>query len=258
MRMLEKIKTLKGYRLQALDGEIGTVKEFYFDDKHWTVRYMVVDTGNWLVGKQVLISPYAVGSVDREDEMISVNLTKSQIENSPSLDTDKPVSRQFEDSYYAYYGWPSYWDGPYAWGSFSYASEAREHWNRVRREQDEGDRHLRSSEDVTGHTIQASDGEIGHVEDFVLDDDAWTIRYMVVATRNWWPGEKVLISPMWIDRISWIDAKVFVLLTREEIRKSPAYSDTSLLERGYETLLHEHYHRKGYWDEDLAGVKHTY
>jgi hypothetical protein len=254
--MLDKAKKLKGYKLRALDGEIGSVVEFYFDDKHWTIRYLVVDTGSWLVGKQVLISPYAITSVDPDDKTISVDLTKAQIEDSPSLDTDKPVSKQFEDSYYSYYGWPSYWDGPNAWGSFSYATEAREHWNRIREEQDNGDRHLRSSLDVSGHLIQAKDGEIGHVEDFVVDDDTWTIRYLVVATRNWWPGEKVLISPLWIDHISWVESKVYLMLTREAVRNSPPYTDATLLERGYETSLHEHYKRRGYWDEQLAGAKH--
>ncbi len=256
--MLDKAKILRGYKLHALDGEIGSVEEFYFDDKHWTVRYLVVDTGNWLMGREVLISPYAVTSVDRDLKTISVNLTKKQIEDSPPLETHKPVSRQFEDSYYAYYGWPSYWDGPYAWGSYSYASEAREHWNRVRRNEESGDRNLRSTKDVTGHHIQASDGEVGHVADFVIDDDSWTIRYLVIDTQNWWPGKMVLISPMWIESISWIEAKVFILMSREEVRKSPEYTENALLTRGYETLLHQHYNSDGYWDSEHVGAQITY
>ena len=256
--MLDKAKILKGYKLHALDGEIGSVEEFYFDDKHWTIRYLVVETGNWLMGREVLISPYAVSSVDADLKTISVNLTKKQIEDSPPLESHKPVSRQFEDSYYAYYGWPTYWDGPYAWGPYSYASDARAHWDRVLRNAESGDRNLRSTRDVTGHHIQASDGEIGHVEDFVIDDDSWTIRYLVVDTQNWWPGKKVLISPMWIESISWIDAKVFVLQSREDVRKSPEYTETVLLERGYEELLHKYYHSEGYWDTDHVGARLKY
>jgi hypothetical protein len=256
--MLDKAKILKGYKLHALDGEIGSVDEFYFDDKHWTVRYLVVDTGSWLMGREVLISPYSVSSVDRNSKTISVNLTKKQIEDSPPLESHKPVSRQYEDSYYAYYGWPSYWDGPYAWGAYSYASEARDHWDRVHRNEANGDRNLRSTKDVTGHFIQASDGEIGHVEDFVVDDDSWTIRYLVVDTQNWWPGKKVLISPLWIESISWLDAKVYVLMSKEDIRKSPEYTENALLERGYENLLHKHYDREGYWDTDHVGAKTMY
>lgn len=255
--MLEKAKAMKGYTLSALDGEIGTVKELYFDDKHWVVRYLVVETGSWLSEKQVLISPYAVTSVDRKDKTISVDLTRKQIEDSPALDSDKPVSKQFEDSYYNYYGWPNYWDGVLAWGSYSYATDARQHWDRVRRAQESGDRHLRSSNDVTGHSIEATDGEIGHVEDFVVDDESWAIRYMVVATRNWWPGAKVLISPMWIERISWIDSTVYVLLSRDDVRKSPPYDEEALLERGYESVLHQHYGRDGYWSREPAGSHRT-
>ena len=114
--MLSIAKTLKGYQLHGLDGEIGRVKEFYFDDLHWTVRYLVAETGNWLTGRQVLISPYALGAVIQGEQDIAVELTKKQIEGSPSLDSDKPVSRQFEDAYYQYYGWPMYWGGPYNWG----------------------------------------------------------------------------------------------------------------------------------------------
>ena len=114
--MLNKAKTLKGYKLGGLDGDIGTVKEFYFDDQHWTVRYLVADTGNWLTARQVLISPHALVAVNREEQHIEIGLTKKQIEDSPSLNSDKPVSRQFEKAYYGYYGWPIYWGGPYMWG----------------------------------------------------------------------------------------------------------------------------------------------
>ena len=117
--MLNKAKTLKGYKLDSLDGEIGKVKEFYFDDQHWTIRYLVADTGNWLTGRQVLISPYALVAVNKEEQHIAIDLTKKQIEDSPSLNSDKPVSRQFEEAYYGYYGWPMYWGGPYMWGCLS-------------------------------------------------------------------------------------------------------------------------------------------
>ncbi len=127
--MLSKAKTLKGYKLGSLDGEIGRVKEFYFDDRYWTIRYLVADTGNWLTGRQVLISPYALGAVDNEGQSISIDLTKKQIESSPSLDSDKPVSRQFEDEYYGYYGWPTYWGGPYSWGASPHIVRDRTTWD---------------------------------------------------------------------------------------------------------------------------------
>ena len=110
--MLRQAKDLNDYKLGARDGEIGKVKEFYFDDQSWAVRYLVTDTGGWLSGRRVLISPYALGPARKNDEIIPVDLTRKQIENSPSLLTDKPVSRQYEMQYYPYYGWPGYWGGP--------------------------------------------------------------------------------------------------------------------------------------------------
>jgi hypothetical protein len=116
--MLSNAKTLKGYKLDGLDGVIGKVKEFYFDDRHWTIRYLVADTGNWLPGRQVLISPYALVAIHKDIDTlgIEIDLTKKQIEDSPSLDSHMPVSRQFEENYHGYYGWPMYWSGPSMWG----------------------------------------------------------------------------------------------------------------------------------------------
>lgn len=247
--MLHRAKGLKGYELDSLDGQIGKVKEFYFDDQHWTVRYLVADTGNWLTGKQVLISPYAVIAGAVEDRRIAVRLTKKQIEDSPLPISDKPVSRQFEEAYYVYHGWPMYWNGAYPWGHYPYpmpaleparaqqAGDAKEAW----------DPHLRSTRDVTGHFIQAVDGEIGHVEDFVIDDKTWAIRYLIIDTRNWWPGKQVLVSPQWIGRVSWEESKVFVNLAREKIQQAPEFTSESLLTREYEDQLYQHYNSRGYW-----------
>jgi len=253
--MLEKMKDLKGFTLEALDGHIGSVEEFYFDDKHWTVRYLVVDTGSWLIGREVLISPYAISSVDKERKTISVNLTRKQIGDSPSPTSHRPVSRPFEVAYNSYYGWPSYWAGPYAWGCYPFAGLALEHWDRARDKAETEDRHLRSSKDVTGYHIQASDGEVGHVEDFVIDGESWSIRYLVIDTTNWLPGKKVLISPRWIGSIEWLEAKVYVFLTQEDIRTSPEYSETILVDREYEALLHKHYGREGYWNADQVHMR---
>lgn len=255
--MLNKATTLKGYKLDSRDGEIGKVKEFYFDDRYWTVRYLVADTGNWLTGRQVLISPYALGAVNDEEKNIAVDLTRKQIEDSPSLNTDKPVSRQFEESYYGYYGWPSYWGGAYGWGYYPYIQRDRGLWKTSTPEEKSWDPDLRSTHDVKGHHIQASDGEIGHVEDFLVDAETWAIRYLVVATRNWWPGKKVLVSPQWIERVSWSDAKVFVTVSRETIKQSPAFADETLITRDYETDLHRHYDRPGYWIDELASREHS-
>ena len=188
--MLSKAKTLKGYKLDSLDGERGKVKEFYFDDRHWTIRYLVADTGNWLTGRQVLISPYALVAVIKEEQHIVVELTKKQIEDSPSLDYDKPVSQQFEEAYYGYYGWPMYWSGTYMWGDYPNIVRDREKWKPTARGEKYWNPNLRSTDRVSGYGIQATDGEIGHVEDFLIDDKTWAIRYLIVDTKNWWPGKR--------------------------------------------------------------------
>jgi sporulation protein YlmC with PRC-barrel domain len=252
--MLNSAKTLKGYKLHSRDGEIGSVKEFYFDDHHWTVRYLVADTGSWLTGRQVLLSPYALGAVDTAGKDIVVDLTKKQIEESPALEKHKPVSRQFEESYYGYYGMPMYWGGMYGWGAYSFPVRDRTKWKDSAPGKAAWDPNLRSTYAVTGHHIQASDGEIGHVEDFIIDSESWAIRYLVVSTRNSWPGKKILISPRWIDRVSWNETKVFVGLSRDAIKKSPEYNEAALLNREYETNLHRHYNRPGYWDSENSLV----
>jgi sporulation protein YlmC with PRC-barrel domain len=250
--MLIKAKTLKGYKLDANDGEVGKVKEFYFDDQHWAVRYLVADTGNWLTGRLVLISPYALVSVNKEAENIGISLSKKQIEESPSLDSDKPVSQQFETAYYGYYGWPTYWYGSYMWGTYPYLMRDSKEWKVSKQQEKSWDPNLRSTNAVSGLHIQASDGEIGHVEDFIIDDETWAIRYLIIDTKNWWAGKKVLVSPLWIDHVSWDESKVFVNLSRESIKQSPEYSEEFLLTRDYETDLHRHYNRKGYWIDEAA------
>jgi len=254
--MLNKAKTLKGYKLDSLDGEFGEVKEFYFDDRYWTIRYLIANTGSWLTGRQVLISPHALVAAIRAEEHIAVDLTKKQIEDSPSLNSDRPISRQFEDSYYVYYGWPMYWTGPYMWGVFPTIVRNRESYNTLNQGEKAWDPHLRSTDAVSGYEIEATDGEIGHVEDFIIDDETWAIRYLIVSTRNWWPGKKVLISPHWIESVSWSESKVFVNLSREDVKQSPEYTEESLLTRDYETGLHRHYQRAGYWNEEGVDISH--
>jgi len=255
--MLSKAKTLKGYKLDSLDGEIGKVREFYFDDRHWTIRYLVADTGNWLIGRQVLISPYALVAVIKEEQHIAIELTKKQIEDSPSLNSDRPVSRQFEEDYYGYYGWPQYWGGPYMWGPYPYPVRNREQWHLFTQAEKAWDPHLRSTHYVSGYHIQATDGEIGHVEDFIIDDKTWAIRYLIIDTQNWWPGKKVLISPKWIESVSWSESKVFVNLDRETVKQSPEYREESLLTRDYETGLHRHYNRQGYWVDEQSDKEYS-
>jgi hypothetical protein len=248
--MLSKVKTLNGYQLDAIDGDIGKVKEFYFDDRHWTIRCLVANTGTWLIGRQELISPYALANINNAGRKIAINLTKEQIKASPSLDTDKPVSRQFEQDYYGYYGWPTYWYGPSSWGYSPYIECDRVKWSQINPSGKAWDHHLRSTTTVSGYRIQALDGDLGHVKDFIIDDETWAIHYLIVNTGSWWPGKKVLVSPQWFERVSWSESSVFANLSRQTIKESPEYTEESLLTRDCEIGLHGHYNRKGYWIDE--------
>ena len=254
--MLTSAKELSKFKLNGKDKPVGGIKEFYFDDKFWTVRYLIASTGKWLNKRQVLISPYFLGNVDHKLEFINVNLTKDEIENSPSIESDRPVSRQFEESYYSYYGAPVYWGGPSVWGPVPTITRDRDLWRDIKPQKNSWDPHLRSSKDVTGHSIQASDDKIGHVEDFIIDEDSWTIRYLVIDTKDFLPGKKVLISPEWIERISEEDSKVFVNVTSESIENAPEFEFDEGVTREYETRLYDHYKRQGYWLEEPVGSEY--
>jgi hypothetical protein len=250
---------LLGFAIRATDGELGTIDDLYFDDETWGVRYFVVDTGGWLGGRRVLISPISVTHADWMAKRLDVVLTQKQVAHSPEVNTHQPVSRQHEAAFLGYYGYPYYWGGPYMWGpafyplgladSVSVTAEAMA--DNIRRES--ADSHLRSIEAVTGYRIEATDGEIGHVDGFVIDDEAWAIRYIEVATRNWWPGQRVLVSPDWVKRVSWTESRVFVGLSREAMKDGPEYTDSTPITREYENRLHLHYGRPPYW---MHGAEH--
>jgi hypothetical protein len=253
--MLQAIKQLDHCRIIATDGEVGAVRDVYFDDEKWVVRYLVVETGGWLNGRSVLISPYAVRFIDWETCAIVVNLSRAQVQHSPGIDTDKPVSRQQEEEYHRYYGYPQYW--PYAtywaWGAIPLAvppdpqihdaaEEARRQANRST-----ADGHLRSADAVRGYHIEAADEPIGHVADFLFDEETWAVRYLIADTRNWLPGKHVLVAPQWVREVNWAARSLHVALTRHEVEQSPPYDRERLPSRDYEKALHEHYSRPRYW-----------
>jgi uncharacterized protein YrrD len=253
------MKDLNGFTIGATDGDIGTVKECFFDDQSFTVRYVVVDTGSWLAERKVLLSPMAFRAMDWEHKRITAALSRAQVEKSPDVDTHMPVSRQHETEYYGYYGYTPYWEGTYLWGASPYPAfeygpqvsaadlerERRWAWEAKAR----NNPHLRSSRAVTGYHIHATDGDIGHVSDFVIDDRSWAIRYMIVDTTNWWPGKKVLVAPTWIENVDWDQSKVHVNVTRSQIEHSPEYDHAQPIARPYEAQLHGYYGRLAYWGD---------
>jgi uncharacterized protein YrrD len=231
--MLHSAKEMRGLTIAATDGEFGTIDDLYFDDVQWTVRYLVVNTGGWITGRNVLVPINAVVGAGWPEENIQVKLTKEQIQNSPGIDTDKPVSRQHEADAYKHYGYPDYWSGPYLWGRAVFPTlfedkpfEDQERQDRRQRMEQKGagaNPHLRSSKEVNGYTVQATDDTVGHIEDFLFDDKDWSIQLVAVDTANWLPGKEVLISPQRIGRVSWEDNKVFVDLSRDAVENSPEY-----------------------------------
>jgi hypothetical protein len=252
--MLIAAKKLIGFTLAATDGAIGEVDACYFDDEHWTVRYLVVDTGGWLSGRKVLISPMSIRSVDTDGERVVVDLTRARVEASPDIDTHRPVSRQHEISLLQHYGYPTYWYGPYAWGPLLLPTpppipDTVMQEITARAEQDNiEDAHLHSTTDVVGYDIQARDGAIGHVDDFLIDGRSWSIRWIVVDTRNWLPGKHVLLAPEWVDDVTWAERAVRVGLSRAQIQSAPEYDAGQPVDRDYEQRLFAHYGRPTYWE----------
>jgi hypothetical protein len=251
--MLTNISFLNDLSVQATDGTLGTVEQFYFDDDTWCIRYFVVNTGTWLSNRLVLVTPMSVSHVDWEAKKLDVSLTKNQVENSPAIDTHKPISRRHEAGYLGYYGIPYYWGGPYLWGSADRPDGISRPISGVPdipREippTEVADSHLRSTDAVHGYHVEATDGEIGHVDGFVIDDQTWSIRYLQVATRDWLPGKKVLISPQWVERLNWKDSKIYVALSVAAIKEAPEYLLSRPLTREYENRLYFHYGQAPYW-----------
>jgi hypothetical protein len=220
--MLQNIKELYGSKLTALDGDVGHAKDFYFDDKAWVIRYLVADTGSWLTGRLVLIAPHAFARWDHFENSLRIKLRKKQIEDSPSIDTHEPVSRQFEEGYYRSYGWPAYWEGGQMWGlsAFPYGSASPLPRDLATRKalEPRADRHLQSARTVTGYAIEASDGTIGRLSGFLVNDMNWAISDLVVETGHWYAGKEILISPDRVSRIGYVESKVFVNLTIADIQ----------------------------------------
>jgi hypothetical protein len=195
---------LTGYAVEANDGRIGAVDTLLFDDTTWKIRWLVIDTGYWLTGRKILVYPSAIGSPDHQQQRLPVNLTKAQVEASPDIGQDAPVTMQMQSHLYNYYGCDPNW-APDFYGSgvgslgmaggfgmpFLGGQRAME-TDTIQYGSDDGGPHLRSMASVHGYHMHATDGSIGHVENFLLDDATWTIRYLIVDTRNWWPGAHVL------------------------------------------------------------------
>jgi hypothetical protein len=240
-----------GYEARATDGAAGTVRDFLFDDAKWTVRYVVIDTGPWLFGRRVLISPVALGRPAADEAILPVRLPQGQVESAPEIDLAQPVSRQQLRDLNEHYGWPATWTDDPLLGTTYIGTRpqirAEEGQDEQAPEPADGDRHLRSANEVISYRIVAQDGEIGHVEDLFANDEGWAVRYFLVDTRSWLPGRKVILATDWIERVGWTDGLVQVQVTQEQVRDSPEYDPKPPPSREYEADLYRHYRFPAYW-----------
>jgi uncharacterized protein YrrD len=261
--VLRPFEVVFRYAIGAADGDLGELQDAYFDDASWTVRHFVVDTGRWLPGRRVLLSPHAVTSIDAATERIATTLTRQQIRDAPGVDAARPVSRQKETELARYFGHPYYWTGPYRWGlsPYPYATVSPPPRPSEMAERDaervDDDAHLRSVREVRGYGLTATDGALGHVVDMLVDEASWALRYFVVDPRSWWPGPHVVIPIDWITDVSWGEQTVRLDVTREAVRNAPQYLAPDeappagharpYLSRDYEQQLYGHYGRPAYW-----------
>jgi len=242
--MLRSIRNLFEDKLGALDGEIGHVNDFYFDDRNWAVRYLVADTGSWMPGRLVLISPHSFGALYQGGKTLLLNLTRQQIENGPSIDSHKPLSRHYEEEYHRNFGWPFHWDGGRSWGmsvrpAIPPAAKPLLHEQTLAKgvKQETSEPHLHSVKAIVGYHLQATDGIIGHVADFLVSDENWVVQCMVVETRRWMSGKRVMILANQINRISWDESKIYVDLTKEAVLGSQGFDPSDFGVREHDPRL---------------------
>ena len=229
--MRKNADSMLGFSIMATDGELGKVKDFYFDDESWTLRYMVVQTGSWLLDRKVLISFASVEKINCELSTFSVNLSCEQVRDSPDIDTDKPVYRQHELELHEHYMLPAYWlNAPgMSWGindtlfPATELSESEEDQQKSKEAHYHDNQHLRSVRQLEGYLIHAVDGEIGHVKDFIIELKDWIITFLLIETRNLLAGRKVLLSTQKIKRMEWADSEVYVSVSRAFIIDSPEF-----------------------------------
>ncbi|MFT5756976.1 MAG: hypothetical protein ACI9LM_001701 [Alteromonadaceae bacterium] len=259
--MLHSADDLKACQIQSIDGDLGKINDLYFDDEAWVIRYLVVTTNNWFFKREALVSPIALGNLDWLNKTTQVTLSQKQVDDSPDISVHKPVSRQQEIKYFGYYGYPIYWGGSGLWGEGLYpgglmlendniderpnAAQAKAY-----AKYQNNDPHLRSWQKVKGIVVNGSDGEIGHIQDLLIDEQTFAVRYVIVRTTDWWIGHNVLVAPQWFNDMKWSDSSIKVNHTRAEVEEAPMYDSMVKMDREWEVAMHKHYERQGYWNKE--------
>lgn len=250
--MLWNASALKGYPIKATDGELGTVCDLMYEESNWAIRWVVVDTGDWLSGRLVVLPVAVVGQPDPEAHCVPARLTMKQVEqsvgvdsvrtgNSDSLDCEQENLPQGRDHY--------------IWGHHdgntppAIALDPRVLSGATRATADmavaRGDGHVSSISAITGYSIEATDGHIGHAEDFLIDTALWQVRYLIVHTSRWWPSEKLLVSPLSVERIDRHESTIHIAETRQRVKDSPPYIAADTVDGAFEELFHTYYGLRG-------------
>jgi hypothetical protein len=226
--MLQSLNEVIGYAMSAYDGDIGECSDFLFEDRPWTVRYMVADTRHWLPGRKVLIPMIALSQPDDMARRLQVDLTIQQVKDSPPLSEDEPVSRQYEKVTFLFYGWPAYWaessDGPESTESF-----------------------LRSVKEVTGYFIQTPDKGVGYLRSLIFDNTIWAIRYLDCIFKKDSKEKALLIASDWVDSVDWLNKTIHIEMPFELIQRCPSYDSSKRITRSQEVELYDHFGREYYW-----------
>lgn len=240
--MLKTLQSMRDCTLSAKDGEIGTVRDVFFDDEYWTVRYLVVNTSSWLVGRKVLILPHSLGVLDNFNHAISVDLTRQQVKDSPDIDTDQPMSRAEELKYHRYFGFPIYWGGIVS--EMPAPIPAIPEPLYPSKEDVPGqihETHLRSARELEGYRVEASDGHMGHVSELLIMPEDWHIPYLILKTKDWLPGRKVIVPTTSFRRVNWLDRSIKVNLERAEIERAPEFNGQDLENGTLDEKLYQHF-----------------
>ncbi|WP_162632618.1 PRC-barrel domain-containing protein [Paraliobacillus zengyii] len=238
---------MKHFNIRATDDVLGKIKDIYFDDKFWTVRYLVADTGKWLPSEKVLLSPLSVNKVDSENATVDVLASKEKVRNAPNKKADEPISKQDEIDLTGYYGWPNYWSQIGPWGGFStpaalaVADKQREIQEKAKADQKESHQ-LRSVNEIkgelTGYKVEGIGGKIGHVSDVIIDEENWKITYLVIETSKFLAANFILIATDWISDIHWYDKKIYVEVDNEKVKNVTDFDIHAPLTKEYEEKLY--------------------
>lgn len=257
--MLRKFSNLKGLKVEGKDDELGKIKDFYFDQDYFILRYLVVDTGSWLKSRKTLISTAALENIDYQTKKLRVNLNTEALKDAPSLKKNKPVSQIKEQNLAEYFNWPMYWVPPYSnspgvstdnvmRGKIPSFNNLTEEEKEIKSREQESN--LRSFDEIKGYHIKAKDKEFGNLEDLFVDEENWLIRYLLIDTCNFLPCKNVLLSPEWIKNINWREKNISIDKTKEQIKNAPEYKEEKteyLVHRDYEKDLYDHYNEEKYW-----------